>query len=130
MDKKEIIRTSNAPAAIGPYSQAVRAGDLVFISGQLGIDPEIGKLVPGGVLKEAEQALKNLESIVKAAGGTMESLVKTTVLLDDLENFAEVNGVYGSYFGDIYPARACYEVSKLPANGKIEIEAVAYIALK
>jgi len=127
MSNKEIIKTSEAPAAIGPYSQAVRAGDMVFISGQLGMDPETGKLVPGGVLKEAEQALKNLNSIVKAAGGSMDDLVKTTVLLDDLNDFAEVNTLYSSFFGETFPARACFEVSKLPAGGKIEIEAVAFI---
>ncbi|MBI9105605.1 MAG: RidA family protein [Spirochaetales bacterium] len=129
-DEKLIIETKNAPAAIGPYSQAVRAGDIVFISGQLGIDPETGKLVPGDVVKEAEQAMKNLDSIIKAAGGSMDDIVKTTILLDNLDNFTVVNKIYSSFFPEGFPARACYEVSRLPAGGKVEIEAVAYLKNK
>ena len=124
---KTIITTENAPKAIGPYSQAVRTGNLLFVSGQLGIDPATAKLAEGGVEKEAVQALTNMSKILEAAGTDMSKVVKTTILLDSMEDFAAVNEIYAGFFPSDFPARACYEVAKLPAGGKIEIEAVAEV---
>lgn len=121
------ITTDNAPKAIGPYSQAVKSDSLLFISGQLGIDPATSKMVEGGVKKEAVQALLNLKTIAEAAGSDMSRIVKTTILLDSMDDFAAVNEIYAEFFEGVFPARACYEVSRLPAGGKIEIEAVAEI---
>ena len=126
--KKEMIATSNAPAAVGPYSQAIRAGNLVFISGQLGLDPLTGQLKEGGVTKQAEQALRNIEAILNAAGCSSDDVVKTTILLSSMADFAAVNGVYGAHFKDHRPARATYAVAGLPLGGLIEIEAIAVIA--
>lgn len=122
---KEIIATDKAPKAIGPYSQAVKAGGLIFVSGQLGINPETAKLVAGGVEKEAQQALENMKNILLQAGSDLSQVVKTTVLLQNMEDFSTVNSIYAGYFPDDFPARACFEVAKLPAGGLVEIEAVA-----
>lgn len=122
---KEIISTSNAPAAIGPYSQAVRAGNLIFVSGQLPIDPQSGDM-PSDIREQARQSLENLKAILAAAGCTMEDAVKTTVLLEDIGDFAAVNEVYAEYFPGNCPARACYAVDKLPKGAKVEIELIAY----
>ncbi len=124
---KEIIATDKAPAALGPYSQGVKTGNLLFISGQLGMDPSTAKLVPGGTAAEAEQAMKNLMNVLKAAGGEPSDLVKTTILLNDMDDFGAVNTVYAKFFDKDYPARACYQVAKLPAGGMVEIEAVAEV---
>ncbi len=124
---RKVIATENAPSAVGPYSQAVSAGDYLFIAGQLGIDPAAGKLVDGGVEKQTEQALDNIEAILKAAGAGIDTIVKTTVLLQHMGDFAVMNGVYGDRFKNDPPARAAFEVAKLPLGGLVEIEAVAYL---
>lgn len=124
---KKIIATDKAPAALGPYSQAVKTGNLLFISGQLGIDPATSKLVPGGTAAEAKQAMNNLMNVLKAADGGPSDLVKTTILLNDMDDFGAVNAVYAEFFDKDYPARACFQVAKLPAGGMVEIEAVAEI---
>ena len=121
---KEIIVAENAPAAIGPYSHAVVINDMVFTSGQLGLIPETGKL-PEGVEAQTEQALINLRNALKASGTDMEHVVKTTVFVQDLADFAKVNAVYAKFFATNPPARSCVQVAKLPAGGLVEIEAVA-----
>lgn len=124
---RQTIATDAAPGAVGPYSQAVRAGEYLFISGQLGIDPATGEL--GGTLREqTERALDNLKAIVEAAGGSMGSIVKTTVLLDSIDDFKEMNGVYAGFFPKDPPARAAFEVAALPLGALVEIEAVACLA--
>ena len=123
---KEIIKAGNAPAAIGPYSHAVTMDGIVFTSGQLGMDPATGKLVEGGVAAQAEQALVNLENVLKAAGADMDTVVKTTVFVQDLGDFATVNGIYNEHFKADFPARSCVQVAKLPAGALVEIEAIAF----
>ena len=110
---------------MGPYSQAVVSGDFIYVSGQLGIDPEKGKMVEGGVEAEARQAVKNLVAVLKTAGCSAGSILKTTIFLTDLGNFSVVNGIYGEIFNGDYPARSTVEVSGLPAGGLVEIEAIA-----
>lgn len=122
---KKIINTQLAPKAVGPYSQAVISGNTLYISGQLGIDPSVSKLVEGGVVAQAHQALKNMGEILKESGYSYEDVVKTTVLLNDIGDFAEVNKVYMQYFTSSYPARAAYQVAALPIGGLVEIEAIA-----
>ncbi len=124
---KQVISTDKAPAAVGPYSQAVRAGDFLFVSGQLGIDPATGRLVDGGIEKQAEQALRNLASIVEAAGADLRSVVKATVFLQNMSDFALMNGVYSGFFEGDPPARAAFEVAQLPLGGLIEIEAIVHL---
>ena len=121
---KEIIVAENAPAAIGPYSHAVVINDMVFTSGQLGLIPETGKL-PEGVEAQTEQALINLRNVLKASGTDMEHVVKTTVFVQDLADFAKVNAIYAKFFATNPPARSCVQVAKLPAGGLVEIESVA-----
>jgi 2-iminobutanoate/2-iminopropanoate deaminase len=123
---KRAISTDAAPAAIGPYSQAIHAGDFLFISGQLGIDPATKKLVDGGAEAQARQALENMAAICEAAGISMGAVVKTTVLLQSMDDFAALNGIYAGFFGEAPPARATYEVAKLPLGARVEIEAIAY----
>lgn len=123
MDKK-MIATPNAPAAIGPYTQAVQMGDFLYTSGQLGIDVTVGKLADG-VENQAHCAMKNLGAILAEAGYGYENIVKTTIFLQDLGDFAKVNAIYESYFSGVYPARSCVQVAKLPLGGLVEIEAVA-----
>ncbi|HMA76560.1 MAG TPA: RidA family protein [Candidatus Krumholzibacteriaceae bacterium] len=122
---KEVIRTESAPAAIGPYNQAVRAGNFLFISGQLGMDPDSGELAED-LSSQVERAIYNLKAVAEAAGGGLHSIVKTTVMLDSMDDFKEMNNVYMNYFKEDPPARAAYEVSKLPLGALVEIEAVAY----
>lgn len=124
---KKIINTESAPAAIGPYSQSVLAGNILFISGQLPIDPETGKFAGNNIKSQTEQSLKNIENILKKIGCTMDSVVKTTVLLNDMGDFAKMNEVYAKFFTKDYPARAAYEVAKLPKDALVEIEAVAVV---
>ena len=121
---KEIISTENAPQAIGPYSQAVKAGGLMFISGQIPINPETGDLVSGSIEDEANQVLQNIKSICEAAGHGMEDIVKITIFLTDLGNFATVNDVMKKHFSEPYPARATVEISGLPLGVNVEIEAI------
>jgi len=124
---KNIISTDRAPKAIGPYSQAVTAGNLVFISGQLGLDPSTGKLQGNNAAEQAEQALKNLGAILGAAGIDFGHVVKTTVLLADIKDFAAVNEVYARFFTADHPARAAYQAAGLPLGALVEIEAVAWL---
>jgi len=125
---KEIIEVENGPAAIGPYSLAVKVGNLLYTSGQLGLDAATGALVPGGVEAETHQALKNLQAILEAANSSLEQVVKTTVFLKDMGDFARMNAVYGEYFTGNCPARSAVQVAALPKNGMVEIEAVAICA--
>ena len=121
---KEIISTENAPQAIGPYSQAVKAGGLMFISGQIPLNPETGDLVSGSIEDEANRVLQNIKSICEAAGYGMEDIVKITIFLTDLGNFATVNEVMKKHFSEPYPARATVEISGLPLGVNVEIEAI------
>ena len=120
----QIIRTAAAPAAIGPYSQAIQTGNLLLTSGQLGLDPATGSL-PEGVEAQAEQALKNIGAILSEAGYTKEDVVKTTVFIRNMGDFGKVNAIYAAFFGDHKPARSCVEVSALPKGGLVEIEVIA-----
>ena len=122
---REIIRTERAPQAIGPYSQAVRAAGFVFASGQIPIDPATGEFVSGGVAEQTEQVLRNLSAVLEAAGTNLESVVKTTVFLADMNDFAAMNEVYGRYFKEDAPARATVEAARLPRDARVEIEAIA-----
>ena len=124
---KQIIATDRAPRAIGPYSQAVRAGNLVFASGQIPIDPATGEIVAGGVAEQTEQVLRNLTSVFAAAGVELNQIVKTTVFLADMEDFAAMNEVYGRFFGEQPPARATVQAARLPRDAKVEIEAIAVL---
>ena len=124
---KEIISTTNAPQAIGPYSQAVKTNNLMFISGQIPMDPTTGNLVEGSIEDEANQVLKNLKSICEAAGYSLDDAVKITIFLTDLGNFAVVNDVMKEHFSEPYPARATVEVSGLPLGVNVEIEAIISI---
>ena len=121
---KEIISTKNAPQAIGPYSQAVKTGNLIFISGQIPLNPETGDLVSGSIEDEANKVLKNIKSICDAAGYGFEDIVKITIFLTDLGNFTTVNEVMAKHFVEPYPARATVEVSGLPLGVNVEIEAI------
>ena len=121
---KQSINANNAPAAVGPYVHAVAAGELIFTSGQLGLIPESGQL-PEGVEAQTHQALKNLSAVLEAAGSDFDHVVKTTVFLDDINDFGAVNAVYAEYFKSEVPARSCVEVAKLPKGGLVEIEAIA-----
>ena len=124
---KDIVATDRAPRAIGPYSQAVRAGDLVFASGQIPIDPATGEFVPGGVAEQTEQVLRNLTAVFEAAGVGMTQIVKTTVFLADMDDFTVMNEVYGRFFGVEPPARATVQAARLPRDARVEIEAIAVI---
>ncbi|WOI58323.1 Rid family detoxifying hydrolase [Palleronia sp. LCG004] len=120
----DAIATDTAPAAIGPYSQAVRSGDLLFVSGQLPIDPETGEFAPGGSVAQMRQCMANIAAIAEAAGTSMAKTVKTTILVTDLSNFADLNAAYGESFSAPFPARACYQVAALPRGAMVEVEAV------
>ncbi len=121
----EEIETEDAPRAIGPYSQAVRAGNFVFTSGQIAIDPGTGKLVSGGIREQTERVLENLKAVLETAGCYLENVVKTTVYLSDIGDFGEMNQVYEQFFGSARPARSTVEVSRLPKDVRVEIDAVA-----
>ncbi|NLJ90114.1 MAG: RidA family protein [Clostridiales bacterium] len=121
---KEFINSKNAPAAVGPYVHARKAGNMYFISGQLGIDPSTRKLVEG-VRAQTHQSLKNLGEVLKEAGLDYTDVVKTTVFLDNIDDFAIVNEIYAEYFTGVAPARSCVEVAKIPAGGLVEVEAIA-----
>jgi 2-iminobutanoate/2-iminopropanoate deaminase len=125
--KKEIVIAEKAPRAIGPYSAAVKAGNLVFTAGQLGIDPESGEFVPGGIEAETRQALLNLQAVLEAAGSSLKSVVKTTVFLRDMNDFGVMNVIYGEFFTEDYPARSAVQAARLPKDGAVEIEAVALL---
>ena len=123
--QKEIVATENAPGAIGPYSQAVKAGDFVFVSGQIPIDPKTGNFVSEDVAEQTEQVLKNLSAVLKAAGSGLKNVVKTTVFLQDMNDFAKMNEIYARYFTESFPARATVEAARLPKDARVEIEAIA-----
>ncbi|MFP6083371.1 RidA family protein [Helicobacter pylori] len=122
---KEVIHSALAPKAIGPYSQAIATNDLVFVSGQLGIDASTGEFKGTDIHSQTTQSMENIKAILKEAGLGMDSVVKTTILLKSLDDFAVVNGIYGSYFTEPYPARATFQVAKLPKDALVEIEAIA-----
>jgi 2-iminobutanoate/2-iminopropanoate deaminase len=122
---REIIKTEGAPAAIGPYSQAVRAGGFIFASGQIPLDPKTGEFVAGGVAEQTEQVMLNLTAVLEAAGSGLNRIVKTTVFLADMNDFAPMNEVYGRYFTENPPARATVEAARLPRDARVEIEAIA-----
>ncbi len=124
MSQKQIIATTDAPAAIGPYSQAVRAGDTVYLSGQIPLDPATMEMVEGGIEAHAEQVFKNLAAVAAAAGGSLDNAVKVNISLTDLGDFAAVNGVMQQFFSQPYPARACVQVAALPRGAQIEVEVI------
>ena len=123
----QVIHTENAPAAIGPYSQAVKAENLLFVSGQVPFVPETMEIVEGDVKAQTAQSLKNLQAILKEAGADFSNVVKTTVFIKDMNEFAQINEVYAEYFGENKPARACVEVARLPKDVKVEIELIAVL---
>ena len=122
---REIVFTKQAPAAIGPYSQAVRTQDLIFVSGQIPIDPATGQLISGDIRAETRQAMQNLKAILTAAGSSLDNIVKTTLYISDMDQFAVINEVYAEFFTAQPPARACVEVARLPRDVGVEVEAVA-----
>lgn len=124
---KKVISTSNAPRAIGPYSQAIQAGPFLFVSGQISIDPATSELLLGNIQSQTTRVIENIKAILEAVGSTLDSVVKTTIYLKNLDDFNAVNEVYGSYFKENPPARATVEVSELPKGVGVEIEAMAYI---
>ncbi|URE12776.1 Endoribonuclease L-PSP [Musa troglodytarum] len=123
--KKEAVQTEKAPAALGPYSQAIKVNNLVFVSGVLGLVPETGKFVSNNIEEQTEQVLENMGEILKASGATYASVVKTTIMLADLQDFKKVNEIYAKYFPSPAPARSTYQVAALPMNARIEIECIA-----
>ncbi|MCP5051397.1 MAG: RidA family protein [bacterium] len=123
--EREVIATANAPKALGPYSQAIRVKNTLYLSGQIGLDPKTGKLVDGGFEAEARQALENHKAILEAAGFSLEDVVQCQVFVKDLGNYRGFNGVYKEFFKSNYPARAVLEASRIPANGLIEIMMIA-----
>jgi len=124
---KEIISTEKAPAAIGPYSQAVKVGNLLFTSGMIPIDPATNTLVEGGIEVQAERALENVKALLEASGTSMDKVVKTVVFIKNMDDFAKVNEIYAKYFTSDFPARSCVEVARLPKDVLIEMEAIAEI---
>lgn len=122
---KEVIKTSKAPIAIGPYSQAVKAGGFIFVSGQIPIDPATGEVVKGGMGEQTRQVLRNIKGILEASGVNLVDVVKTTVYLKDLDKFGEMNQTYGEFFSGDFPARATIEVSNLPKGVDVEIDVIA-----
>ena len=124
---KQVIHTDSAPAAIGPYSQAIQIGDLLFVSGQVPIDPSTGAIVEGDIKAQAQQSLNNLKAILNAAGTNMGAVVKTTVFLADMNDFAAMNEVYAQFFQEPFPARSAVQGGRLPKDAKVEIEAIAQL---
>ena len=128
--KKKIVNTKKAPAAVGPYSQAVKVGKLVYTAGQIPLDPETGKMIEGDVQAQTERSLLNLQAVLKAAGSSLKNVVKTTVFLQDMADFGAMNEVYGRFFTKKPPARSAVEVAALPLGAQVEIEAVALVKKK
>lgn len=122
---KAVVTTQQAPSAIGPYSQGIKGNGFVFVSGQLPVDPQTGEFKPGGVEAQTEQSIANVKAILAAAGATLDDVVKTTVFIQNMNDFGAVNGVYSQYFQKDCPARSCVEVAKLPKGALVEIEAIA-----
>jgi 2-iminobutanoate/2-iminopropanoate deaminase len=123
---KSVICSEEAPAAIGPYSQAIKAGNFLFVSGQLPIDPATGQFAGGDISSQTKQGLKNLQAIVETAGMTVDDIIKVTVYLSDMNNFAAMNEVYATVFKAVYPARVAIEAARLPKDALVEIDAIAY----
>ena len=124
---KKVIQTEKAPKAIGPYSQAIQAGNFLFLSGQIPLDPKTGELVKGDIRKQTQQVLENIKGVLESQGLGMEDIVKVTIFLKDIGNFNQVNEVYATYFPSSPPARSTVEVAKLPRDADIEIEAIALV---
>jgi len=124
---KQIISTDRAPRAIGPYSQAVSSGNLVFASGQIPIDPATGEFVAGGIAEQTEQVMRNLRAVFEAAGVELSQVIKTTVFLADMDEFSAMNEIYGRFFGENPPARATVQAARLPRDARVEIDAIALI---
>jgi len=122
---REIVVTKKAPSALGPYSQAIKTKDMVFVSGQLAIDPSSGELISGDIREETRQALNNLKQILLAAGSKLDHVVKTTLYISDMDDFGRINEVYTEFFDQDPPARACVQVARLPKDANVEVEAVA-----
>jgi 2-iminobutanoate/2-iminopropanoate deaminase len=122
---KQAVSSPDAPKAIGPYSQAVRAGQLLFLSGQVPLDPATGEIVSGDIAAQTRRVFENLAAVLKAGGRSFSDVVRTTVFLADMSDFAEVNKVYGSYFSEPYPARATVQVARLPKDARVEIDVIA-----
>ena len=125
--KREVVTCSDAPKAIGPYSVAITTDNLVFVSGQLGIDPATGAIVEGGIQAQTRTALTNLKSVLTSAGSSLEQVVKTTVFMTDMAQFAEMNAIYAEFFTSDFPARSAIQVAALPKGGIVEIEAIAVL---
>lgn len=121
---KQVLNTENAPKALGPYSQGIKAGCLIFLSGQLGLDPKTNDFAAGGVVEQTRQALSNLKHVIESAGSSMNNVVKTTVFLKDMNDFQAMNAVYGEFFKTEPPARSTVQVAALPKGGLVEIEAI------
>jgi 2-iminobutanoate/2-iminopropanoate deaminase len=124
--EKEVITTKDAPKALGPYSAGIRVGNMVYTAGQVGIDPAIGDIVSGGIEAETRQVLHNLQAVLKAAGSNLDRVVKTTVFLQDMNDFSKMNAVYAEFFNEKPPARSTVQVGALPKGAAVEIEAVAF----
>ncbi len=125
--KKEIIATENAPKAIGPYSQGTKSGGFVFVSGQLPVNPTTGEFPLGGIEEQAQQSLKNVKAVLEAGGSCLENVLKTTVFLQDIKDFAAFNAVYAEFFKIDCPARSCIQIAALPKNALVEVEAIAVV---
>jgi 2-iminobutanoate/2-iminopropanoate deaminase len=124
---RQVISTADAPKAIGPYSQAIRSGNFIFTAGQLGLDPKTMELVPGGIDVQTRQVLENLKHVLEASGSDLDHVIKTTVFLSDMANFASMNAIYGGYFSQNPPARSTVAAAALPKGGLVEIEVVALV---
>jgi len=124
---KEVISTTKAPGAIGPYSQGIKFGNLIFVSGQTPLDPETRQIVEGDVQAQTRQCLENIKAILEAAGTNLDNVLKTTVFIKDMNSFGKVNEIYAQYFTKNQPARSCVEVARLPMDVLVEIEVIAYI---
>ncbi|HKB12042.1 MAG TPA: RidA family protein [Vicinamibacterales bacterium] len=122
---RQSVSSKDAPAAIGPYSQAIRAGQLLFVSGQVALDPATGQMVPGGVAEQTRRVLDNVGAILSAGGRSFADVVRTTIFLADMNDFATVNEIYGQYFREPYPARATVQVARLPRDARVEIDVIA-----
>ena len=125
--RREPVKTSNAPAALGPYSQAIKVGEFVYTSGQVAIDPATGEFIGGSIAEQTERVLKNVAAVLEAAGSGLDQVVKTLVFLSDMEDFAAMNEVYGKFFTGAPPARSTVQAARLPKDARVEIEAVALI---
>ena len=126
--QKYVVVAENAPKAIGPYSAGVKIGNFVYTAGQLGIDPKVGSFVEGGIAAETRQALKNLKAVLEAGGSSLKNVIKTTVFLRDMNDFAAMNEVYAEFFTEDFPARSAVQVARLPLDAAVEIEAVATVS--